>query len=45
VFIWENLLSASVALQALTWIFQTMPLFFFAGAAACVDTWKPAGLR
>ncbi len=31
VFIWSNLLTASVVLQALTWVFQIMPLFFFAG--------------
>jgi hypothetical protein len=41
VFVWDNLLSASVVFQALTWIFQIMPLFFFAGAAACVDSWAP----
>src|SRR6478735_783351 len=41
VFIWSNLLTASVIFQALTWVFQIMPLFFFAGAAACVDTWHP----
>lgn len=34
VFHWGNLLSGSVALQALTWLFQIMPLFFFAGVAA-----------
>ncbi len=39
VFIWSNLLTASVVFQALTWVFQIMPLFFFAGVAACVDTW------
>ena len=37
VFIWSNLLTASVVFQALTWVFQIMPLFFFAGVAACVD--------
>ena len=41
VFIWSNLLTASVAFQALTWVFQIMPLFFFAGVAACVDAWQP----
>ena len=41
VFIWSNLLTASVVFQALTWVFQIMPLFFFAGVAACVDTWHP----
>lgn len=40
-FVWDNLLSASPVLQALTWILQIMPLFFFAGAAACVDSWAP----
>jgi hypothetical protein len=39
VLIWSNLLTASVAFQALTWVFQVMPLFFFAGVAACVDSW------
>ena len=38
VFIWSNLLTASVVFQALTWVFQIMPLFFFAGVAACVDS-------
>src|SRR6476661_6454745 len=41
VFIWSNLLTASVIFQALTWVFQIMPLFFFAGVAACVETWHP----
>jgi hypothetical protein len=41
VFIWTNLLTASPVFQALTWVFQIMPLFFFAGAAACVDSWAP----
>jgi len=41
VLIWDNLLTASVAFQALTWIFQIMPLFFFAGAAACLTSWQP----
>jgi hypothetical protein len=27
VFIWSNLLTASVVLQALTWVFQIMPLY------------------
>jgi hypothetical protein len=40
VLIWSNLLTASVAFQALTWVFQIMPLFFFAGVAACIDTWR-----
>ena len=41
VFIWNNLLTASVIFQALTWVFQIMPLFFFAGVAASVDSWHP----
>lgn len=41
VFIWSNLLTASPVLQALTWVFQIMPLFFFAGVAASVESWKP----
>ncbi|TRW78683.1 acyltransferase [Mycolicibacterium sp. 018/SC-01/001] len=41
VFVWTNLLAASPALQALTWVFQIMPLFFFAGVAASVQTWTP----
>lgn len=41
VFIWGNLLTTSVVFQALTWVFQIMPLFFFAGAAACVQSWHP----
>lgn len=39
VFIWTNLLTASPVFQALTWVFQIMPLFFFAGVAACIDSW------
>jgi hypothetical protein len=39
VFIWTNLLTTSWVFQALTWVFQVMPLFFFAGVAACVDGW------
>ena len=31
VFIWSNLLTGSPVFQALTWVFQIMPLFFFAG--------------
>jgi Acyltransferase family len=27
--------------QALTWVFQIMPLFFFAGVAASIDSWSP----
>ena len=41
VFIWDNLLTTSTVFQALTWVFQIMPLFFFAGAAACVASWRP----
>jgi Acyltransferase family len=41
VFIWSNLLTASTVFQALTWVFQIMPLFFFAGVAASVQSWRP----
>ncbi|MDT5287654.1 MAG: hypothetical protein QOF88_2543 [Mycobacterium sp.] len=41
VFIWDNLLTTSVVFQALTWVFQIMPLFFFAGAAASVGSFEP----
>lgn len=41
VFIWSNLLTASTVFQALTWVFQIMPLFFFAGVAASVGSWQP----
>jgi hypothetical protein len=41
VFIWSNLLTASPVFQALTWVFQIMPLFFFAGVAASIDSWSP----
>jgi hypothetical protein len=41
VFIWSNLLTDSPVFQALTWVFQIMPLFFFAGVAACVTSWTP----
>ncbi|CAJ1580592.1 acyltransferase [[Mycobacterium] wendilense] len=41
VFIWGNLLTTSVLFQALTWVLQIMPLFFFAGAAASVTSWQP----
>jgi acyltransferase-like protein len=40
VFIWNNLLTTSVVFQALTWVFQIMPLFFFAGAAASVGSYR-----
>jgi hypothetical protein len=43
VFIWDNLLTTSVVFQALTWVFQIMPLFFFAGVAASSARTKPAG--
>ncbi len=42
VFIWGNLLSTSVVFQALTWAFQIMPLFFFAGVAASIGSYRPA---
>lgn len=41
VLIWDNLLTTSPVFRALTWIFQIMPLFFFAGAAACLSSWRP----
>ncbi len=41
VFVWGNLLSSVPAFRALTWLLQVMPLFFFAGAAACVESWAP----
>ena len=41
VLVWDNLLATSTVFQALTWIFQIMPLFFFAGTAACVASWRP----
>ncbi|SCX31875.1 acyltransferase family protein [Mycolicibacterium fluoranthenivorans] len=39
VFHWDNLLTTSAVLQALTWIFQIMPLFFFAGVASSVTSY------
>lgn len=39
VFRWGNLLTTSVVCQALTWVFQIMPLFFFAGVAASVGSY------
>lgn len=42
VFIWDNLLTTSVVFQALTWLLQIMPLFFFAGAAASLSSWQSA---
>ncbi len=41
VLIWDNMLTTSVVFQAVTWVLQIMPLFFFAGAAACVSSWSP----
>lgn len=41
VFIWSNLLAAAPVFQILTWVFQIMPLFFFAGVAAAVPSWRP----
>lgn len=38
---WDNLLATSVVFQALTWVLQIMPLFFFAGAAASMNSWRP----
>jgi hypothetical protein len=40
VFIWGNLLTTSVVFQALTWVFQIMPLFFFAGVAASAESYR-----
>ena len=37
---WDNLLTTSAVFQAATWIFQIMPLFFFAGAAASMASWR-----
>lgn len=42
VFHWENLLTTSVVFQPLTWVFQIMPLFFFAGVAASAHTYGGA---
>jgi hypothetical protein len=39
VFRWGNVLTTSVVFQALTWVFQIMPLFFFAGVAASVNSY------
>ncbi|MBJ8343674.1 acyltransferase [Antrihabitans sp. YC2-6] len=36
-----NLLTGSATLQALTWILQVLPLFFFAGAASSAMSWRP----
>jgi hypothetical protein len=43
VFIWSNLLTASPVFQALTWVFQIIPLFFFAGVAASIESPPQAG--
>lgn len=43
VFVWDNLLTTSVVFQALTWVLQIMPLFFFAGTAASVSSWHRHG--
>jgi hypothetical protein len=43
VFWWGNLLTTSVLFQSLTWIFQIMPLFFFAGVAASVGSYPGRG--
>lgn len=40
VFRWGNLLTTSVVFQGLTWIFQIMPLFFFAGVAASAASYR-----
>ncbi|MDR3658912.1 MAG: acyltransferase [Mycobacterium sp.] len=40
VFRWGNLLTTSVVFQALTWVFQIMPLFFFAGVAASAESYR-----
>lgn len=37
-----NTLSSSLYLQALTWVFQVMPLFFIAGGAANYISWNSA---
>lgn len=41
VLIWDNMLTTSAVFQSLTWLLQIMPLFFLAGAAACVSSWSP----
>ena len=40
VFVWGNLLESLPAFGALTWLLQIMPLFFFAGTAASVESWS-----
>ena len=37
ILIWSNLLTASPVFQELAWVFQIMPLFFFAGVAASTE--------
>jgi len=37
-----NSLSSSIHLQVITWVFQVMPLFFIAGGAANLISWKSA---
>jgi acyltransferase-like protein len=41
VFVWGNLLEPLPAFGVLTWLLQIMPLFFFAGTAASVESWSP----
>jgi hypothetical protein len=43
VLVWGNLLESLPAFGALTWLLQIMPLFFFAGTAASVESWSPGG--
>lgn len=38
--VFGNLLAGSVGLQALTWLLQVLPLFFFAGAASSALGWR-----
>jgi Acyltransferase family len=40
VFVWGNLLESQPGFGALTWVLQIMPLFFFAGTAASVESWS-----
>jgi hypothetical protein len=41
IFVRSDLPTASPLFQALTWLFQIMPLHFFAGVAASVQSWTP----
>src|SRR6476620_2487843 len=41
ILIWSNLLTASPVFQELAWVFQIMPLFFFAGVAASTEPETP----